>query len=697
MEIMIVDPKNPASIFPELGAVGKTKLKSDIYAKLSSKIVELRRKAQKILSKGGLVVVFLRKYKTVMHKNHHELILGNYDWLWAGAGADNYLHIQPTNVRKLSLTDYGSNCPFGSYLESSLEIEAIAQGKFSSLALADGNMAAFIIEKLNGKIIFLPVYKDSDSRQKLMLALQDSAYREAWPGEQPCSRIECSWLEKYDFPEIELIEKTLDEKEAQIIMLERECEYMHRNFLQIRRLRNMLFGGPVQELSQSVSSLCSQWGIETVLDGDFMQLVSPTRKALVLFAVMEGKAPLWIGKKLERMKAKDQKGILVVNSYRRMDPSRKNRRLYSRSLLQFIERNNIVLTTPYDIFQAHCMGRKDYLDKIWDKKGVVSIKVFDFEAEDQIEPRENFVEFLGEELDEKKFDVESDEEFAEEFQENKTEDENDAAKNEDSYALEEEFEKIEESEKDEEAEESDDEEAEESDDEEAEESDDEEAEESDDEEAEESNDEEAEESDDEEAEESNDEEAEESDDEEAEESNDEEAGESDDEEAEESNDEEAEEPDDEEAEESDDEEAEESNDEEAEESDDEEAEESDDEEAEESDDEEAEESDEGEEPDEADEGGEPEKVEESDEEDNLDKKDKPKAEEFDKEGSDEEKTDESDENIETENISKGSDAENQSDELEEKSKRKKNLRRQIKRKILNLVNTNLKKNNYKNS
>lgn len=369
---MLVDPADPASLVSQYRSLGQDRLKAIEFAELAHKTALLRQEVRQILNNGGTIAVLLRAPCRLEHESHGDLAIGNYDWLWSGAGQDNRLEIVAASDSSCNLAEYGANSPLQEYGQLTLVPEMAGKGDIHTLA-RDGhfNAVSFMMFEGRGKIVFLPPFSRQNPPEKLIAALRDMFTAECWPPVTPPDTLEPAWLDKYNFPETKVLEKALSDKEDKIARLEEECEYAHRNLLQIKQLQKDLLAGNAQGISTALCAILSQWGAESLLYGDSLRLVAGTREGVVLAVNSEGEVPLWAGKKLARMLA-SEKGILVANAHRREDPREPKAPLYSQALLQFAQERKMALVSCWDVFRAHCLGRKDLLELLWNETGVVS-------------------------------------------------------------------------------------------------------------------------------------------------------------------------------------------------------------------------------------------------------------------------------------------------------------------------------------
>ena len=376
---LVVDPIRIEAMIPGFvcSTSGENKLKANAFAELASSIRCLRDWIHDFLAEGRLLVVILRPYYFLQHSSHNDLTIGNYDWLWPGAGRDDNFHLFLGKAVKVELTKYGEDGPFEDYLTKAniTSGDVMAKGDFQSLAVDQTRRSlAGVLLKTKGKIVFLPGSRGEKNRSLLRYCISQALDQENWPGANPTKEIYPTWLKQYTLPETQFLESVLAEKEDKICYLEEECERIYDKLSHLNQLRNALFGGNSINMSNAVASIIGQWGGEIYPYGQTVELVSGTKRAIILSAVCNKQAYLWWGKKLLRMLTPAHKGILLINAYRHADPSKRPHSFCSQHLINFATEKNIAIISLWEIFQAHVRGQKNILDQMWPTKGILSLQ-----------------------------------------------------------------------------------------------------------------------------------------------------------------------------------------------------------------------------------------------------------------------------------------------------------------------------------
>ncbi|HON45985.1 MAG TPA: hypothetical protein PLR86_11630, partial [Planctomycetota bacterium] len=373
---IVVDPVDPTvfaleKVFP----MHDDKLLVNDFANLCEITHQWRNWFHEFLERGGLVVVYLRPYCVVEHYTQMDLQIGNYDWLWEGAGMDSRLKITPQNNGELEVLEYGLDSPFSTYFQKSqLYIHAIAKGNFYIMAVNQIHKAAsFMLPYKNGKVVFLPPGKGEERVKALTESIFEGLKSECWPSVELIKEIKPSWISSYVLPESSYLEDVLTKKENEIQALEEECELVHERLGYLSQIRNSLFCGTFNGMSSALASIFSQWGVDVYPLNNSLELISGEKHGICLPVVTPEIAKLWSGKKLARLLPQNSKGFLIVNSHRYEKPSYRPKRFCSPSLIEFAIQHNFCIISLFDIFMAHCRGDKTFFAKAWDAIGVLEL------------------------------------------------------------------------------------------------------------------------------------------------------------------------------------------------------------------------------------------------------------------------------------------------------------------------------------
>lgn len=370
----IIDPFYITNLVsPIIAPKTKNELNGADFAKLSYQVAQLRNNVKRILKNGGVIVVVLSPYRTIVHEKHKDLIIGNYDWLWPEAGNDSKLEIINTKPDTFQLTEYAQNSPFSEYLQKQEIItDVAAKGEFRPLAMdVLRRSISFLMFRENGKVVFIP--RSNTWKKLLLTSIKEALDPECWSSSKIVKDIKPNWINSYSFPESEYLEQLLTEKEEEIHKIEDECEQIHEKLSTLKQLRNSLFTSNASRMGNAISAIIMQWGVKIVPEEYYLTANIGKRKGIILPAVIGDQAHLWVAKKLLRILPKNQKGIVIVNPYRYESP-RYRKHCYSQALINFTEENNIALTSIMDIFYAHCDGFKDFVECLWNSKGLVEYK-----------------------------------------------------------------------------------------------------------------------------------------------------------------------------------------------------------------------------------------------------------------------------------------------------------------------------------
>lgn len=374
-EVLLIDPLEPATVVSQLETLGKNRLRGNHFAELSYLTARFRNQVRQILTNGGLIAVVLRRFTQIAHASHPDLRISNYDWLWSGAGRDSRLYINDSEQIPFTCSDYANDGPFLEYLQQPLVIDAVAKGDLRALASdREGNAVAFVLLQNQGKLFFLPRPANENGKMVLKDALENAVLPEYWPSSTTERNTNLPWIEDYQLPEIKFAEQILKHKEEDIVRLEQECEYIHRNILQLKQLHSNFFTGNAGKLANALFSLLSQWGVDLILEGNIIHMRSGNSKGIILTEVCSQEAPVWMAKKLLRLTPESHKSILAVNAHREIEPGKRPRDSYSPTLIKFAEKHNIALISAWDIFRAHCLKRKELINLLWTQQGVVAPK-----------------------------------------------------------------------------------------------------------------------------------------------------------------------------------------------------------------------------------------------------------------------------------------------------------------------------------
>lgn len=372
---VLVDPVTPASLsMGQIFSHKENKLKVNHFSNLCSILHEWRIWFNSFLERGGLLVVFLRPYCTLEHDTQIDLQLGNYDWLWEGAGQDTKLHITAQECEDMDILEYGYDAPFSSYLQQKwLYSEATARGSFHTMAVNQMHKAvAFLLPYKKGKIVFLPRCKGEDAHKALLHSIFEALQDECWPSLELIKDIKPAWISSYVLSESEYLENRLSQLENQIQQLEEECEQVHERLGHLSQIRNSLFGGTLNSTASALATMFVQWGVEIYPQSSTLELVSGDKHAICLPVVTSGRAELWVGKKLSSLLPESHKGFLVVNSYRLEKPTMRPNNWCSPALVEYAKKHHFCIFSMYDVFNFHCQGDKTLLQRAWETDGILN-------------------------------------------------------------------------------------------------------------------------------------------------------------------------------------------------------------------------------------------------------------------------------------------------------------------------------------
>jgi hypothetical protein len=360
---MIVDPQiqHFSPIFITDNAVSPLN-----FFQLSCQIMKMRETVKKILQEQGIVIVFLRAYQTIQHQNHKDLKISNYDWLWRGAGQDREIFLAPTEMLGSHvLTDYANNSPLKNYLESSfLNIEVEAQGNFHPLSIQKNEQViSFMLHKHKGKIIFIPRSRSKEEREKFIASLPDFINPECWGDLFSLPPMEFSWKSDYPFSKSKVLQEVWNQKKEEVKKLEWECKSIEQNIASIQQLEKKILADNSGDMNQAFSQILNHWGIENTAEKETIC----GKGFRVLSVVSDGPACLWMGKKLQSM-LMSQRGILLVNPYRGIEPSQRKPPFYSESLIEFAKANNILLLLAWNVLESYSEDKKEIISLIATKE-----------------------------------------------------------------------------------------------------------------------------------------------------------------------------------------------------------------------------------------------------------------------------------------------------------------------------------------
>lgn len=370
---LFIDPVDALMLLPGVIAnpKGNTLLAND-FSQAVFAMRKLRNWVDGFLKQGGFVMSIMRPYHFFQHEKQPDLKIGNYDWLWEGAGDDARLTLLPCRAEALEVTDYGADSPLGEYLQKAeIMTDVAAQGSFYTLAFEKfrKSLALFFFQN-QGKVVLVPRLKHMSNKKLLFQTIEESLSEENWPHRDLLKEMKPVWVNDYSLPEAQILEEVLAKKEDEISFLEQECEEIHERLCHFTQLRNALFCCNVSTMGNGIASILVQWGLDVYPKGQVIELISGKRHGIFLPVVCKKEAQLWWGKKLQRLLPPYHKGILVVNAYCHDHPRKRPHSLCSAALLEFAQQNHFAILNITDILHAHQQGNKNLMEEIWDLSGM---------------------------------------------------------------------------------------------------------------------------------------------------------------------------------------------------------------------------------------------------------------------------------------------------------------------------------------
>lgn len=375
-KILVVNPSNATAIVTSHTSLeNRETLTNHEFAKILAKTARLKNEVENFLSQDNrILVVLLHPFRRILNKQHREIKVSNYDWL--KDILDTYhLKFKEIPAASFTVTEYGEDSPFGDYLgKFDHKVTVAAEGHFHPLAIANkqNKAIAFSIQHKNSRIVFLPSFLGIGNQKTLKTALSKASNRESWPPPKPSTEIKPQWLKTYSFPKTKELETKLGEQQKEILRLEQECEKIYHKLSRLEDTQKNILAGSFADTINAISFLFNEWGLKVRRKGHVLRFAKDSFKGVVLTAVCEEKASLWLGEKLVKLCRGEAKGILVVNAHRQLNPKDRPSSIVTDSLENFAQEHNIALISVFDFFQACCLDRKELLDLLWEQSGTVT-------------------------------------------------------------------------------------------------------------------------------------------------------------------------------------------------------------------------------------------------------------------------------------------------------------------------------------
>jgi hypothetical protein len=362
-------------------------------AGLSDLLRRRRDETERLLAKGGLVVVFA--HPDVPHPSVSGFTGAHrYYWLPAPAGKDySSTHLKSAGGRHVNVVDWEH--PFANYLDAKrndvLYRVSIAEGPdgFEDarvLARSDGGTAIAVeIPVLAGRVILIPALPPritpndrSAVASNIVTAIRNTLLESA-EGTAP------EWVDEVSLPGLTDARRRLQDAEAKLDELEAELAEARGEYLGIERFRRILWQEGKYGFEFPVRDALLQLG--------FRQLSSPDQPGHFTFngapvfleaessSAAVGMDPHYrLRQRLEARIADDgrtpPRGLIVINGFRETDPAEREQQ-YTNSLRVAAESLHYCVVQAADLFDAmrdKIEGRsdgKDFCELMMNTDGVI--------------------------------------------------------------------------------------------------------------------------------------------------------------------------------------------------------------------------------------------------------------------------------------------------------------------------------------
>lgn len=343
---------------------------------------EFRLWVQHWVQQGGILVAQLLPQINIRRTHHTEWQVSNYDWLWENLDIRLSTITLKEPIGNIKVTEFGNDSPWREYLtQAQLRVTMFLEGCQEILATYGQHAIAGVIRYGLGKIILVPCCHPQKDQVLWDDSLLRTANHETWHKVETLSSITPSWLECSAPPNLEPLKTSCQNYQQQILQLQQQCEQLQQKCLQVQKqleqqilFKEKLFCGGTIELLQGLV----QWfqhhheQASIQMTDDCLRYSFSPQPFVLMPVVSEQSIPLWWGRRLLRMLHPGDKGVIIANANRNIEPSlRKDN--FSPDLIQFAQKEGIALISLPELLTAseqHTFAV--FLEKLQQAKGIVN-------------------------------------------------------------------------------------------------------------------------------------------------------------------------------------------------------------------------------------------------------------------------------------------------------------------------------------
>ena len=335
---------------------------------LSELLRRRRDETERLLAKGGLVVVF--GHPDVPHPNVSGFTGAHrYYWLPAPAGKDySTKHLKPAGGRHVNVTDWEH--PFANYLDAKrndvLYRASFAEGPDAFegarvLARSDGGPPIAIeVPVLAGRVIFIPALPSritpadrTTYASNLVAAIRNTLLTSA-EGSAP------EWVDEAKLPGLEEARRRIQDAEAKLDELEADLDAARGEYLSKERFRRILWQEGKYGFELPVRDALLELGFRQFSTADqpahFALGSDPVYIEAESSTGTVGMDPHYrLRQRLEAKIADDGRaaphGVIVVNGFREVPPSEREQQ-YTNALRVAAESMRYTIVQATDLFEA---------------------------------------------------------------------------------------------------------------------------------------------------------------------------------------------------------------------------------------------------------------------------------------------------------------------------------------------------------